>query len=76
MTTIRLWRLGYIDKDNPSNSLLPTAESLRKLKDLINNNTSGGILDIIWGPDLSLDVITHPDSDDVVDVIELLGEEE
>ena len=76
MRTIRLWRLGYIDKNNPSNSILPTAASLKKLKELIDNGTEGGIFDIIWGPDLSLDIITHPDSDDVVDVIELLGEEE
>lgn len=76
MTTVRLWKLGYIDKENPCNSLLPTAESLKKLKDLINSNTSGGILDIIWGPDISLDVFVHPDGDNIVDVVESVGEEE
>jgi hypothetical protein len=70
MTTIRLWRLGYIDRKNPCNSVIPSADAIQKLKDLIKNNTSGGILDIIWGPDISLDVYTHPDGTDVVDVVQ------
>lgn len=77
MKTIRLWRLGYIDTDNPCNSILPTAESIAKLRALIKeSDNTGGTLDIIWGPDLSLDVVTYPDGDDVVDFIEIVGEEE
>jgi hypothetical protein len=70
MTTIRLWRLGYIDRNNPCNSVIPSADAIQKLKDLIKCNTSGGILDIIWGPDITLDVYTHPDGTDVVDVVQ------
>lgn len=78
MKTIRLWRIGHIDLEG-SSTILPTREALDQLRSLINKESmrEDGIMDIIWGPELSLDVVTHPDVDDeVVDLIEFFGEDE
>ncbi len=52
ISSVRLWRVGYIDQNNTANSLIPSRAMLEKVRDLIKNNISGGVLDIIWGPDL------------------------
>ena len=52
ISSVRLWRVGYIDQTNSANSLIPSRAMLEKVRDLIKNNVAGGVLDIIWGPDL------------------------
>jgi hypothetical protein len=52
ISNIRLWRLGYIDPKNINNSYIPSAATLQKVRDLIHNNVSGGVLDMVWGPEL------------------------
>jgi hypothetical protein len=76
MTTIRLWRVGYINPNNLCDSILPTKEALQKLRDLIATEDGKGsnVLDIIWGPDINLTVYTYPDDTDVVDVIQSAGD--
>jgi hypothetical protein len=65
MKTIRLWTLGYIDRENPLNSIIPTKESIAKLRDLIKSE-EGSTMDIIWGPDLSLTVHTYDETQNEV----------
>lgn len=52
ISSVRLWRIGYIDPTNVLNSIIPTAPMLTKVQQLIQNNIAGGVLDIVWGPDL------------------------
>lgn len=52
ISNIRLWRLGFLDPTNINNSYIPSPEALGKVRDLIHNNVSGGVLDLIWGPEL------------------------
>jgi hypothetical protein len=48
---------------------LPTKASIEKLRELIKSD-EGGVLDIIWGPDLSLTVYTYDENqNDVTDFI-------
>lgn len=58
---IRLWTLGKIS-DNPI-----TPEVINRLKDIINGNTNGGTVELVWGPASSIEEI-----DKDVDVIDLL----
>lgn len=69
MKTIRLWNLGYIDRINPLNSILPTKEAIAKLRSLIQSE-EGSTMDLIWGPDLSLTVHTYDETkNEVTDFI-------
>ena len=69
MKTIRLWTLGYIDRINPLNSILPTKEAIAKLRSLIQSE-EGSTMDLIWGPDLSLTVHTYDETkNEVTDFI-------
>lgn len=52
ISNIRLWKLGFIDPQNINNSYIPSPETLAQVRDLIHNNVSGGVLDLIWGPEL------------------------
>lgn len=46
MRPVRLWTLGKLE--GVSGPLIPTSESIEKLRSLIESGTT----DIIWGPDL------------------------
>ena len=52
ISNVRLWRLGYIDQTNVLNSIIPSPEMLTAVSDMIKKNVAGGVLDIVWGPDL------------------------
>lgn len=52
ISNVRLWRVGYIDQTNVLNSVIPEPYILEKIRDMIKANISGGVLDIVWGPDL------------------------
>lgn len=52
ISNIRLWRVGYIDQTNALNSIIPTKNMLNKVREIVLNNISGGVLDLFWGPDL------------------------
>jgi len=51
ISNIRLWTVGHIG-DSPSNSLLPTEAALNKVRNILSNNVGGGVIDIVWGPEL------------------------
>ncbi len=50
ISNIRLWTLGILDGPN---SILPTKNSINKLRNVLAGNTGGGTMDLIWGPELS-----------------------
>lgn len=52
ISNIRLWKVGYIDQTNVLNSIIPTKAMLNKVREIVQNNLSGGVLDLFWGPDL------------------------
>ena len=50
LSHIRLWRLGSLE-----NRILPTAAGIAQLSTLLlNSSGNGGVLDLIWGPELDL----------------------
>ena len=51
---IRVWKLGYYNKDEPSKSLIPTQAAINKLRDILASNTGHTSLDVIWGPELDV----------------------
>ena len=52
ISNVRLWKIGYIDQTNVLNSIIPSADMLTKFSNLLKQNLAGGVLDIVWGPDL------------------------
>jgi len=54
ISNIRLWKLGIIG-DSPANSILPTRSAINKLRSILANNVGGGVLDLVWGPELSFE---------------------
>lgn len=54
ISNIRLWKLGIIG-DSPANSILPTKTAINKLRNILANNVGGGVLDLVWGPELSFE---------------------
>lgn len=53
ISNIRLWTMGFIDQSNPNNSLIPGPAAFAKLASILENNVVGGVIDVIWGPELS-----------------------
>lgn len=53
ISNIRLWTMGWVDTTNPGNSMIPSRSALNKVRDILHNNTGGGSLDLVWGPDLT-----------------------
>lgn len=52
ISSVRLWKLGFINPQNMSQSLFPTDVAISKLADILLNNPGGGAFDVIWGPDI------------------------
>jgi len=50
ISNIRLWKLGHLDG---ANSILPSRSTLNKLRNILANNVGGGVMDLVWGPELS-----------------------
>lgn len=51
ISSVRLWRLGYINESHPTHSIFPTQVGIRKLRSVLAN-TGNGPIDIVWGPEL------------------------
>ena len=62
MSKIRLWRLGSLKY-----GIAPTKKAAEKLKEILEKNDNIEDLDIIWGPDISVETIEGADEDIVVD---------
>ena len=54
MSKIRLWKLGSLE-----HKLFPTELSVAKLAEVLLGAKAGedGFIDIIWGPDLTVEVV-------------------
>lgn len=46
---IRLWRLGDLKE-----RIFPTPEAIQRLADMLLHHVGGGVMDLIWGPELDL----------------------
>ena len=57
MKRIILWKLGNLEK-----KLLPTTTAINKLRELIQNAPKEDDLHIVWGPELSCEVINVEDA--------------
>ena len=70
MSKVRLWKLGYLNKENPSQSILPTMKAINRLRDILASNDGHEDLELVWGPELdvqefeSLDVINLIETED------------
>lgn len=53
ISQIRLWKLGSLE-----HRIFPTEASIARLADMLLNNVGGGVMDLIWGPDLTLDQVS------------------
>lgn len=49
ISNIRLWNIGILDG---ANSILPNKGVINKLRNILANNVGGGVLDLVWGPEL------------------------
>lgn len=49
ISCIRVWKLGNIE-----NRIMPTSAAIEKLADMLTNNVGGGVMDLVWGPEIEL----------------------
>lgn len=52
---IRLWKLGHLDKEY---SIFPDNEAFEKLNDIVASNPPGGVIDLVWGPDINVEELS------------------
>ncbi len=62
MTKYRLWKLGSLE-----HKIVPTKDALEKLRKIIAGIHPGGVTDIVWGPDITLQEFGDAD-EDIVEV--------
>lgn len=51
ISNIRLWILGKIGADAQT-TIMPTRAQINKLRNILSNNVGGGVMDLVWGPDI------------------------
>ena len=62
---IRVWKLGSLE-----HKILPSDNAMGKLGEILKNWDGKSDLDLIWGPDISVEVInTHPDDVNYIRII-------
>lgn len=49
ISCIRVWKLGNIE-----HKILPTEAAINKLAEMLMNNVGGGVMDLVWGPELEM----------------------
>jgi hypothetical protein len=49
ISSIRVWKLGNLDA-----KLMPSEAVMQRLAEMLANNVGGGVMDLIWGPDIEL----------------------
>lgn len=47
IANVRLWRIGSLE-----HKILPNKAIIEKLSAILNNNVGGGVVDLVWGPEL------------------------
>lgn len=48
ISNIRLWSLGSFE-----HNVFPTREAINKVRRILSNRNGGGVIDLVWGPELS-----------------------
>lgn len=48
ISNVRLWQLGSFE-----HNIYPSREALQKLRNILAKNVGGGVLDLVWGPELN-----------------------
>jgi hypothetical protein len=49
ISSIRVWRLGSME-----HQIMPTEAAIARLSEVLCNNVGGGVMDLVWGPELDL----------------------
>lgn len=49
ISSIRVWKLGSIE-----HGIYPPPEVIQQLSEMLVNNVAGGMMDLVWGPDIDL----------------------
>lgn len=49
ISCIRVWKLGSIE-----HKIMPSEATIQRLAQMLCNNVGGGVMDLIWGPDIDL----------------------
>lgn len=49
ISSIRVWKLGNLEA-----KLMPNDGAINRLAEMLANNVGGGVMDLVWGPDLEL----------------------
>lgn len=49
ISCIRVWKLGSLE-----HKIMPPESVILRLAEVLNNNVGGGVMDLVWGPDLEL----------------------
>ncbi len=65
MSKIRLWKLGSLEY-----SLAPTKEAVAKLAEILKGIKEGEDFDLIWGPDIRVELLDGADEDFIIDCTE------
>jgi len=60
INVIRLWKLGKSDQQ-----ILPTAAAVDKLIDILQHNTGGGVMDLVWDDMIDL-TVEYPPTDKIL----------
>ena len=59
---IRLWKIGSMEHGiYPDKDVINKARNI--IKDMIDNPSSDGVADLVWGPELSVEIIDTGDVD-------------
>lgn len=69
---VRLWKLGHINKEDPTKSMFPTKKSIDILRSILSEaaKSETGEFDFVWGPDLQLELVDIEDELNLVQVDE------
>lgn len=49
ISSIRVWKLGSLEA-----KIMPSEAIILRLAQMLNNNVGGGVMDLVWGPDIEL----------------------
>lgn len=49
LSHVRLWKLGNMEQKT-----IPSPAAVARLRDMLLHNAGGGVMDLIWGPDIEL----------------------
>jgi hypothetical protein len=62
---IRLWKLGNLE-----HKIVPTKEASEKLASILKGHTGSETMDLIWGPDIEVEIV--PDQESLAELEEAL----